>query len=69
MHRPVEIGGQRLRLGEVDKLNSYYKEPNYPGQETAVLTKLSNLFKRGAGGWLALPWSCLAPILILAKRL
>jgi hypothetical protein len=48
-HRPVKVGGKRSGYGSIEKLNSYYKEPNYRGQETAVETKLSNPVKRGTG--------------------
>jgi hypothetical protein len=44
-------------MGVIEKLNSYYKEPNYPGQETAVETRLSNPVKRGAGGRRLPLWS------------
>jgi hypothetical protein len=48
--RSVKVGGKNSGYGSIEKLNLYYKEPNYPGQVAAVLTILSNLSKRGLVG-------------------
>ena len=66
--RLAKVGGKRSDYGNVKKLDSNYKKPNYPGQGTAVLTKLSKLFEGRLWTVSSLPWDCLAAIMIQAQR-
>jgi hypothetical protein len=45
--KSVKVGGENSVYGTIEKLTLYYKKPNYPGQGSAGLTKLSIIPERG----------------------